>query len=117
MIQTSNFKTAFAHPDAVAIARIVPRNFKGRRYPLLAPSWSLLRRSRSGELTDAQWRAEYQATVLDQVDPLEVLAAVGPDAVLLCYESRAEALAGGCHRRQVALWLSAALGGIDVHEL
>ena len=113
-MKTSYFgnKTAAADPQAVSIARWPPRWWGARRrYIALAPSADLLKRSKEG-LPWQEYCAEYQRNVLAKLDPAKVSADLGPDAILLCWESPGEE----CHRRLVAEWLEKSLN-IKIPEL
>ena len=103
---TSNVARSAKHPDAVAISRGVPRFYKGRRYPALAPPTWLLK-AKDPELFDREYRKQ-----LDSLDAKQVAEDLGPDAILLCWES----FNVRCHRRLVAEWLEEKLG-IVVAEL
>jgi len=106
MITTSNFAKSGKHPDAVAISQGVPRFYKVKRYlPLAPPRWLL--KAKDPELFDREYRKQ-----LDALDAKQVAKDLGPDAVLLCWES----FNVRCHRRLVAEWLEAKLG-IVVPEL
>ena len=117
-MKTSCFgnKAASSNPNAVSIARWPPRWWNGkRRYIALAPSISLLNRSRAGlPWADyvAEYRREYRRDVLDKLDPAQVLSDLGEDAIMLCWEKPGE----DCHRRLVAEWLENQTG-IIVPEL
>jgi len=106
VITTSNFAKSGTHPDAVAISQGVPRWYKGRRYmPLAPPRWLL--KAKDPELFDLEYRKQ-----LDALDPKQVAEDLGPNAILLCWES----FNVRCHRRLVAEWLEGKLG-IVVPEL
>jgi hypothetical protein len=106
MITTSNFAISGSHPDAVAISQGVPRFCKGRRYmPLAPPRWLL--KAKDSELFDREYRKQ-----LDALDAKQVAGDLGPDAILLCWES----FNVRCHRRLVAEWQEEKLG-IVVPEL
>src|SRR6266498_2217195 len=106
MITTSNFATSAKHPDAVAISQGVPRFYRGKRYmPLAPPRWLL--KAKDPELFDREYRKQ-----LDSLDAKQVAEELGPDAILLCWES----FNVRCHRRLVAEWLEEKLG-IVVPEL
>lgn len=112
-METSYFanRIAAAAPNAVSIARWPPRWWgKRRRYISLAPSADLLKRSKAG-LPWEQFAREYQEW-LNKLDPAKVLADLGPDAILLCWEKPGD----DCHRRLVAKWLEKHLD-IQVPEL
>ena len=106
MITTSNFATSAKHPDAVAISRGVPRFYKGRRYNALAPPDWLLKAKDPG-LFDQEYRKQLAA-----LDARQVAEELGPNTILLCWES----FNVRCHRRLVAEWLEEKLG-IVVPEL
>lgn len=100
-MQTSNFARSSNDPNAVAISQGIPRWYKGRRYMPLAPSWELIK-IKDEEL----YRRAYYTEVLSKLDPKEVYDDLGPDAIMLCWESPRKF----CHRRIVAEWLGNALG-------
>jgi hypothetical protein len=106
MITTSNFAKSANHPDAVAISQGVPRWYKGRRYIPLAPPRSLLK-AKDPELFDREYHK-----LLDSLDTKKVAEELGPNAIMLCWES----FNVRCHRRLVAEWLEEKLG-IIVPEL
>ena len=106
MITTSNFARSSKHPDAVAISRGVPRFYKGRRCLALAPPTWLLK-AKDPALFDREYRKQ-----LDALDAKQVAEDLGPNAILLCWES----FNVRCHRRLVAEWLEEKLG-IVVPEL
>ncbi|MDF0593744.1 DUF488 family protein [Methanotrichaceae archaeon M04Ac] len=111
-MQTSNFSRSGADPRAVAISRAQPKGWTGRVYEPLAPSWRLLAEALSGEIDEDEYIQRYRAEVLSKLDPREVYADLGEDAVLLCWE-----MAGAfCHRRLVAEWLEEELG-VSVPEV
>jgi hypothetical protein len=106
MITTSNFAKSANHPDAVAISRGVPRFYKARRYMPLAPPRSLLK-AKDPALFDREYRKQ-----LASLDARQVAEDLGPNAILLCWES----FNVRCHRRLVAEWLEENLS-IVVQEL
>jgi hypothetical protein len=106
MITTSNFAKSGSNPDAVAISQGVPRFYNGRRYmPLAPPRWLL--KAKDPELFDREYRKQLEA-----LDAKQVAGDLGPDAILLCWES----FNARCHRRLAAEWLEEKLG-IVVPEL
>ena len=106
MITTSNFAKSAKHANAVAISQGVPRWYKGRRYmPLAPPRWLL--KAKDLELFDREYRKQ-----LESLRARQVAGDLGPDAILLCWES----FNVRCHRRLVAEWLEEKLG-IVVPEL
>ena len=106
MITTSNFAKSGKHQDAVAISQGVPRFYRVKRYLPLAPPRSLLN-AKDPELFNREYRKQ-----LESLDAKQVAQALGPDAILLCWES----FNVRCHRRLVAEWLEEKLG-IVVPEL
>jgi hypothetical protein len=107
MITTSNFAKSGNHPDAVAISQGIARfNPHVKRYlPLAPPRWLL--KEKDPELFDREYRKQ-----LDSLDPKQVAEDLGPNAIILCWES----FNVRCHRRLVAEWLEEKLG-IVVPEL
>jgi hypothetical protein len=106
MITTSNFARSAKDPNAVAISQGVPRWYKGRRYmPLAPPRWLL--KAKDAELFNQEYRKQLEA-----LDAKQVAEDLGPDPILLCWES----FNVRCHRRLVAEWLEMKLG-IVVPEL
>jgi uncharacterized protein (DUF488 family) len=110
-VNTSYFAKSATHPGAVSIALSNPKNFMGREYKALAPNGWFLRKYKLDGDVDF-YTEQYQAEVLDQLDPKEVLRDLGEDAVLLCWEKPGEF----CHRHLVAQWLKEKLG-IEIKEL
>ena len=105
-MQTSNFARSSKDPNAVAISQGVTRWYKGRRYMPLAPSRELLK------IVDEQiYRQLYYEQVLSKLDAQQVYADLGPDAILLCWESPGKF----CHRRIAAEWMEKALA-IEIDE-
>jgi len=118
-MKTSNFSrwARAKWPGAIAISRTVPSWYDGPRYPALYPPADLLRAAKAGEVTWEEYASRYRAEVLDKLDLLDVVAdlhrMVPNDAepVVLCHCPRW----APCHRRIVAEWVGAALGG-EVQE-
>jgi hypothetical protein len=106
MITTSSFAKSGKHPEAVAISRAVPRFYNGRRYMALAPAAWLLK-AKNPEFFVQEYRK-----LLDLLDAKQVAEDLGPNAIILCWES----FNVRCHRRLVAEWLEEKLG-IVVPEL
>ena len=108
MITTSYFGNLKAIPsglEPISIARGAPRNYKGRRFYDLAPTWAMLKLPRS------EYDRQYDA-ILDRLNAHEVVEQLGESAVLLCWEKPGF----WCHRRRVAEWLELELE-ITVPEL
>lgn len=97
----SNFARSAKNPKAVAISRGRPGWYKGRVYEKLAPPWRLVKMKDRGLFT-----RKYYEAVLNHLDPGQVAAELGDDAVLLCWEKPGEF----CHRMIVADWLEQSLG-------
>lgn len=106
MIRTSNFKNSGTDPDAVCISIGLPRwvKFTGKRYGSLAPTRAMLHLSQEGY-------HEAFLAILAKLDPATVIADLGPNAILICFEKPGDR----CHRRHVAEWLEPHLG-YDVLE-
>ena len=103
MIFTGNFKTAGRLPQAVAICRGLPRNWTGRSYKPLAPSWKLIKAG----LDQKAFIKAYRAEVLDKLDAMQVIRDLGGDNfIMLCWEAPREF----CHRRIVAAWILSETG-------
>ena len=91
----------------VSIARWPPRGWKGRRYKALYPSIYLLTAWKEKCIgLPKLYEAWYRAETLRCLDAKQVVADLGTDAILLCYEKPGEM----CHRRLVAEWLERATG-------
>lgn len=100
MIRTSNFETCANHPDAVSIAGWPPPWFTGKQYKKLAPKrWFFDDYKRTGDSN--VYIKHFNAEVLAQLDHAQVVAELGPNAIMLCYEK----VGAFCHRRLVAAWL------------
>jgi len=110
MIQTSNFAVAKNDQRAVAICQGVPWWYKGRRMLELAPTRAMLDDVKA--TGDTKRFDEAMRQILEGLDAAEIVKALGPDAILLCWESAGVR----CHRRLVADWIQRRLG-IFVPEL
>lgn len=111
-MQTSNFARNEKHSKAVAICLNAPWWWKGRMYPPLAPSASILREYQLTGFGKELYTRRFNEEILAKLDAKKVFDELGDDAVLLCYESPGEF----CHRRLVAEWFEKELG-ITVNEL
>ena len=109
-MKTSYFAKSHRDPNAVAIVAFCPDWYKGKRYPPLAPPWSLVAAYKKTGDKDAYEEA-YLKQVLSNITPEKVMKDLGNDAILLCYENPVEF----CHRHIVADWLNAS--GFDCEEL
>ena len=98
---TSNFKTCWDHPNAVAISIGLPRgrSWKGKRYLALAPTREMLK------MPSKDYDRLYRE-ILSKLDPQKVANDLSPDAIMLCFEKFNEK----CHRRLVAEYLETSLG-------
>ena len=87
----------------VSIAIITPRwASKHRRYPPLMPTRELVNAYKKGLITPQEYETQYMAILTERgITPRQVLADLGDDAVLLCYEKKGLF----CHRHIVAKWL------------
>ena len=109
-MKTSNFARSSKDPNAVSISQGVPRWYKGRQYMPLAPSWDLVTLIKTtGDET--LYRQLYHEQVLSRLDPRQVYDDLGPNAIMLCWESPGKF----CHRRLAAEWMEEAIG-IEIEE-
>jgi hypothetical protein len=83
----------------VSIAGKSPKDFTGREYKQLAPKYYFFRKYKLDGDSEF-YTQQYQAEVLDLLDPKEILRDLGEDAVLLCYEKPGQF----CHRHLVSAW-------------
>jgi hypothetical protein len=111
MVETSSFRSSKGDPRCVAISASVPKDYNGRSCKKLAPPYWMVKKSKSGEMTDEEFEREFKRCVLEKLDAREILEKIGDDAILLCWEKPGEF----CHRTLVAEWLSRELG-IEVKE-
>lgn len=110
-MKTSYFAKSGNDPNAVSIAAYSPHWYKGKDCPLLCPPWSIVSQYKKGLISEEQYEELYVRHVLSVLDPKEVAARLGPEAILLCYEGSKDF----CHRHIVAEWFRAA--GIDIEEV
>jgi len=107
---TSYYAKNSDSPNAVSIAIYTPRWFSGRTYKKLAPTPSILETyKRTGDVQ--LYVDSYTRDVLSKLDVHEVWKELGPEAILLCYESPEKF----CHRHIVAKWLRDA--GYEIEEI
>jgi hypothetical protein len=111
-MKTSYFAKAGGLPNAVCICAGPPQGFKGKVYKPLAPSWDLVLNYKNGDVSEGDYIIQYYHEVLGELDPAKVVADLGEDAILCCYEGPGKF----CHRRLVAEWLENRLG-MQVPEL
>ncbi len=100
-MKTSYFGKSKDNPNAISIARITPRWFRGKIYIDLAPSFDLIRKYKKGIINEERYSFLYKKDILGNLDPDKVLNDLGENAVLLCYETSDKF----CHRHLVAEWL------------
>jgi len=111
-MNTSYFAKSGTHKNAVAISAKVPEFYKGKRYTKLAPSWSIYSEwKESGD--DERYTRRYNEEILGKLNPHEVYCDLGPEAILICYESSEKF----CHRHLVAKWLMKHLNFLHITEL
>lgn len=104
-MQTGCFELDSGDGRSVSIAGRCPDYFKGRQYKKLAPKIDFFREyKRTGD--KVAYINAYRTQVLAKLDPKQIWAELGEDAILLCWEMPGEF----CHRRLVALWLEESLG-------
>ncbi len=99
-IWTSNFAQAGRLPDAVSISRGKPGWFDGRSFDFLAPSWEWIKNYQRGVWDWNQYADVYNG-LLAELDAANVVAALGENAVMLCFCKPDEL----CHRRLVSRWI------------
>lgn len=100
-IYTSYFAKQANNPKALSICRWVPKWYSGRQCMLLAPSESLLKRYKAGEVSEEEYTNEY-TEYLNQLGINKVLSVLHDGDVLLCYEKSSDF----CHRHILAEWLN-----------
>jgi uncharacterized protein YeaO (DUF488 family) len=96
-IWTSNFAQAGRLPDAVSISRGKPKGWSGRTFDLLAPEWLWIKNYQHGVWNWNQYADAYNG-LLAELDAANVVAALGENAVMLCFCKPQER----CHRFLVA---------------
>lgn len=110
---TSYYAKHANNRNAVAISIRPPTWYVGKTYPLLAPTWDLVKGIHSGRISEAEYTQEYMSLIKRRgVSPYKILSNLGEDAILLCYELPTEF----CHRHIIAAWMEATLG-ISIPEL
>lgn len=110
---TSYYSTHGTNRNAVAISVKPPEWYAGVTYPILAPTWDLVRAIKSGRITEREYTTEYLKLIKKRgASPYRTLADLGENAILLCYEKPTDF----CHRHIVATWIEAELG-IKVPEI
>ncbi len=99
-IWTSNFAVAGRLPDAVSISRGKPKGWSGRTFAALSPEWLWIKNYQRGVWDWSQYSVAYNG-LLQELDAANVVAALGENAVMLCFCKPTEK----CHRQLVSLWL------------
>jgi hypothetical protein len=110
MIYLSNFAASGNHPDAVSIAAITPRGFKGGVRKDLAPPFSLVKAYKDEKITEAEYIMEYGKRIYSL--DIERIAGELDGKILLCYCDK-NAM---CHRTLLGLFLNTELG-VEVEEI
>jgi len=111
-MKTSYFAISCKDPNAVSISLVTPKFAKNIRvYKKLAPSSELLFKIKNKYISHEEYEEIYTEEVLDLLDPIEVYAELGPDAIICCWEKTGKF----CHRHIVARWLEHHLG-IEITE-
>lgn len=103
-MHTSYFARSGTDPHAVAICNGT-KGFHVRSYAPLIPPWWLVERFKSKEATAEEFTQLYQQQ-LAKLDPHIVVAQLGTQAILLCWEKPGEF----CHRRLAAEWIESKTG-------
>ncbi len=91
-------------------ARRAIDKFDWKMYTPLAPPWKLVDSYKKGLLTQSEYTEKYNKQLLT-LDINKVLADLGKQAILLCYEPPTQF----CHRHLVADWIRSY--GIEIEEL
>jgi hypothetical protein len=99
---TSNFAQAGRLPNAVSISRGKPGWFDGKTFDLLAPSWSWIKNYQRGVWNWNEYSVAYNG-LLQELDAENVVAALGENAVMLCFCDVAKG--EKCHRQLVSRYL------------
>lgn len=97
----SNMKNLPQDSNFISIAGKSPNWYKGREYKKLAPQYSWWKEWKENNHSPFWYRSKYYETVLNKLDPKEVIKELGENPILLCYEYPHEF----CHRHIVAEWL------------
>jgi len=103
LIYTSYFSFVHKIParHLVSIAGAAPPGFGGLAYRKLAPKYDWWRKWRDEKLSDEWYAEKYNDTVLSALNPLDVLAELGDNKILLCWEGPEKF----CHRHLAAQWM------------
>ena len=99
--------------ELISIARVTLTYFKGIKFSFLAPSYQLLSRYKTGNITSLEYEEIYFKETLSKINRekfIEEHKSKYSNSVLLCYERR-DAF---CHRHLVSKYLKE--GGLDINE-
>ena len=112
-IYTSYFSFVSKIPaqHLVSVAGAAPDGFAGTQYRKLAPKYDWWKKWHDEKLSDEWYVERYNNTVLNALNPADVLKYLGDDKILLCWEGPGKF----CHRHLIAEWL--AKSGAIVSEL
>jgi len=112
-VKTSYFARIKSRDDLnlVSISRTAPPGWNHKQFKKLAPDWEALKAFKSNG-DEERFTNYFKKFILDELDAEKVLAELGEDAVLVCWEGADKF----CHRRIVAEWLEEQLD-IEVPEL
>lgn len=112
-LYTSNFARNGKNPMAVSISIRPIWWYKGRQYPLLAPTWDIVMGLKMREITEKEYTQQYLEIINGRkIDPQKLLNDLGDGAVMLCYESPN----AFCHRHIIGQWITERTG-VEVVEL
>lgn len=108
----ANLKNIPSNIEPIAISRFTMDFYEGRHEPNLAPSSSLLKRYKDGEVNSVMFRKEYLSELCNREGVNELIQSfTEKEYVLLCYEGRGKF----CHRHILGEVLQEM--GFDVEEI
>jgi len=111
-LYTSNYARHGRDPNSVCISIRPPAWYTGKAYYPLAPTWQMVKDSKSGKITKKEYTIQYLQLLEDRkLDPKKVAEELGDGAIMLCYESPTDF----CHRQIVSHWMNK--NGISVQEI
>jgi hypothetical protein len=90
-------------------ARLAIAQFDWKQYTPLAPPWSLVGAYKTGRISQSEYTEVYNKQI-SKLDINKVIADIGKDAILLCYEHPNDF----CHRQLAANWVRE--HGWDIEE-
>lgn len=118
-LYTSYFARNADNPNAIAICGLLTSwvrqgaGFRGEHRPEFGPSWELVQKTKSGQLTHQQFAQQYLVELQQRgLTPQEVVDRLPDGAILLCYEAPEDF----CHRHILAEWLQQG-ADVQVYEL